>query len=155
VSEAPPKRRRIGAFAIGLLIGFIPPALIAGWVRLSINSDLWQPEYTVELVTRGAEAASHGVARITARDSRGNRVEQICRGRCDDLLVQIPSSDNAFVLTVQDVAGRQLAVGALDYVSGGLGSNVWRLTVGGSDRLAVRETWIDWDQGRWSETSEP
>lgn len=141
----PVKRRvlRITVFRSGALAGFL--ATVVSVVALDVWIQPYKPEYTVEVVSRGADVSRNGGASVVVRNGReGVVLRQTCRDGCDDFRLQAASGDNAVGVDVLDAQGHALTPPQpLEYVTGGYGAWITRFTVADTGGLSVRVTHLD------------
>lgn len=123
---------RLGAFRAGLLTGLGMFALIVGGFILM---DRMQPQFAIEVLSRGADLDRHGAASLTLNNEQGVTFVQICRDGCDDLWRGETSTDNAYWVRVLDGRGQCIACTTTGlYVTSGM---LQRLKVGGRDKLKI------------------
>ena len=126
------------AFRAGVVAGLFLPLL--AWQPLKSWIGLREPDFNVQVMGRGADLSGHGATRLAIQSARGDSVVQICRGTCDDLLVEERTGDNSYQVDALDGDGRCVACGSIGYVTGGYGADIERAVVEGAAQLVVRSS---------------
>jgi hypothetical protein len=132
-------KKLLTAFRLGLLVGLLLPWI--AWKGFTASAGP-EPEFNVEVVSRGADLSGHGAVQLAVRSARDEGVVQTCRGACDDLLLRERTGDNSYSVQARDASGACVACGGIGYVSGGYSTGLDRAVVSGADRLVVRSSTI-------------
>lgn len=117
--------RALGWMVAGALMGQLPLCAVGAAL------DDGQPNVRVQV--SGRDVSRHSGAKVSIHNAYG-RVEQICNGACDDLLLEASSSDNLYSLRIVDAKGECVLCDKGDYVTTGMFTH-WDIS--GADKLVL------------------
>lgn len=113
----------VGAFLLSALVLPLANEAFNVWAGFARPS--------VQITVHGADVSRLGGAKITT-----NNFEQVCRGRCDDLVMRSFVGSPEYEIVVWDGAGKRLAQWGSTYIDPPFSFDAW--VVGGDQRLEVR-----------------